>query len=325
MAFKTAGLIVAFAVGLLSTPAGAQPPAKVARVGYLSVSPPATPFWETFAQGLRELGYVEGQNLVIERRHAGGNSELFPELAAKLVRLGVDVIVAVGTPATRAARDATAAIPIVMVGVGEPVESGLVSGLARPGGNVTGLGGFGPELEAKRLEVLKEALPKISRVAALFTPAPGVHTPHLKETEVAARALGVKLQPIAVRGSNDFARVFAEMTRAGTEAFLAFRDPLIIGQRRQLVELAVKSRMPAMYPFKEIVSAGGLIFYGEDLVQACRRATAFVDKILKGAKPADLPVEQPTKFELVINLKTARALGLTIPQSVLIRADQVIQ
>jgi len=285
---------------------------------------------EAFRQGLRDLGYVEGRNVVIEYRSAEGKYERFPALAAELVALKVDVIVAAGsTPAALAAKQATRTILIVFASAADPVASGLVTSLARPGGNVTGLSTVGSELVGKRLEQLKQAVPGVSRVAVLWQPQ-GVlgertRKDMLKEADVAARALGVRLQFVEARGPADFDRAFSDMTRARAGALTVLGSPTFLNERRRLVDLAAKNRLPAVYTVREFVDAGGLMSYGPNLADLFRRAATYVDKILKGAKPADLPVEQPTKFELVINLKAAKALGLTIPQSLLGRADQVVE
>ena len=320
--------------GLLAGPiaAAAQQPAKIARIGYLMTgslgSPEMLAGLDAFRQGLRERGYVEGQNIVIEYRAADGKIERFPGLATELARLKLDLIVAPNTPAARAVQQATTTIPIVAPAMGDPVGDGLVASLARPGGNITGLTFLGPELVPKRLELLKEAVPKISRVAALWHPgAFGERATKdmLKETEVAARILGVQLQLVGVRGPDELDRAFSTMARERADAFIQFPSPMLFAERRRLVDLAAKHRLPSMFNNRESVALGGLIAYGASLTDLLRRGATHVDKILKGAKPADLPVEQPTKFELVINLKTAKALGLTIPQSVLIRADEVIR
>jgi ABC-type uncharacterized transport system substrate-binding protein len=318
--------------GLLAAPlaAEAQQAAKIARIGFLSLNVSASPHvLEPFLQGLRDLGYVEGRNLVIEYRDAEGKPERLPALAAELVALKVDVIFAPGTPHALAAKQATRTVPIVFTGVTDPVTDGLVTSLARPGGNVTGLSLLATlELVGKRLELLKQAVPGVTRVAILRQPGgqgERTETDSLKAAEVAARALGVRLQFVEARGPTDFDRAFSDMTRARAGALIGLGGVMFFNERRHLVDLAAKNRLPAVYPLREYVDAGGLMSYGPDLADSLRRAATYVDKILKGAKPADLPVEQPTKFELVINLKTAKALGLTIPQSVLGRADEVIQ
>jgi putative tryptophan/tyrosine transport system substrate-binding protein len=318
--------------GLLAAPlaAEAQPAAKVARIGYLSGSLAAGPHLrEAFRQGLRDLGYVEGRNVVIEYRDAEGKVERLPALAAELVALKVDVIVtAAGTLVALAAQQATRTLPIVFAAAADPVGSGLVTSLARPGGNVTGLSLLTPELVGKCLEQLKQAVPGVTRVAVLWSPgALGERTEKdmLKGAEVAGRELGVRLQFVEARGPKDFDRAFSDMTRARAGALTVLASVMFTNERRRLVDLAAKHRLPAVYSLREFVDAGGLMAYGPNLADLFRRAAVYVDKILKGAKPADLPVEQPTTFELVINLKTAKALGLTIPQSLLQRADQVIQ
>jgi putative ABC transport system substrate-binding protein len=317
--------------GLLAAPlaAEAQQAAKIARIGYLTLNLAAAPHVrEAFLQGLRDLGYVEGRNVVIEYRDAEGKVERLPALAAELVALKVDVILAGGTPQALAAKQATRTIPIVFASSPDPVGSGLVTSLARPGGNVTGLSFLAPELVGKRLEQLKQALPGVSRVAVLWQPGgQGERTEKdmLKEAEVAARALGVRPQFVEARGPADIDRAFSDMTRARAGALTVLSTPMFVSERRRLVDLAAKNRLPTVFSFREYVDAGGLMSYGPNLADLFRRAATYVDKILKGAKPADLPVEQPTKFDLVINLKTAKALGLTIPPSLLGRADEVIQ
>ena len=317
--------------GLLAAPlaAGAQQAAKVARVGFLATSLATGPhLTDAFRQGLRDLSYVEGRNAVIEYRDAQGKIERLPALAAELVALKVDVIVAPNTPAALAAKQATRTLPIVFVGAGEPVASGLVTSLARPGGNVTGLSVVSPELVGKWLELLTQAVPEVSRVAVLRQPGAmdeQTEKDMLKGADVAARALGVRLQFVEAQGPADFERAFSDMTRERAGALTVRPAPMFVSERGRLVDLAAKNRLPAVYPWREFVDAGGLMAYGPNLANLYRRAASYVDKILNGAKPGDLPVEQPTKFELIINLRTARALGLTIPPSVLQRADQVIE
>jgi putative ABC transport system substrate-binding protein len=319
--------------GLLAAPlvAEAQQAAKVARIGYLTgTNLAANPhLHEAFRQGLRDLAYVEGRNLVIEYRDAEGKPERLPALAAELVALKVDVIVTGGgTPTALAAKQATRTLPIVFAFAADPVTSGLVTSLARPGGNITGLSILTTELVGKCLELLKQAVPGVSRVAVLWSPgALGERTEKdmLKGADVAGRALGVRLQFVEARGPADFDRAFADMTKARTGALTVLPSAMFVNERRRLVDLAAKNRLPAVYPWREFVDAGGLMSYGPNVADLFRRAATYVDKILKGAKPADLPVEQPTKFELVINLKTAKALGLTIPPSLLGRADEIIQ
>ena len=322
-------LVALLAVFLLAGPlaAGAQQPAKVARIGFLGSGAPAETDsrLEVFRQGLRDLGYMEGRNIAIEYRWAEGKMELLPGLAAEFVGLKVDVIVASSTPAAIAARNATRTIPIVFATAGDPAGSGLVASIARPGGNVTGLSLLAPDIVAKQLALLKEAVPKASRVAVLSNPANPYTALMVKEMEAAARSLGVRVQGLEVRGADAFDRAFSAVTKERPGAFLVLFDPLFFGHRAQIAEFANKNRLPTMYPHREFAEIGGLMAYGADLRDNFRRVATYVDKILKGAKPGDLPVEQPTKFELVINLKTAKALGLIIPQSLLQRADEVIQ
>jgi len=330
MRFRTIVVIVTLALAVLTAPlaAAAQQAGKVHRIGCLSAADARSIMHlvEAFRQGLRELGYVEGKDIVIEYRFAEGRYERLPALAADLVRLKVDVILAASPPTHQAAKDATKTIPIVMAAAIDPVETGLVASLARPGGNITGLTWTaGPEIVGKQLELLKEAVPKVSRVAVLWNPTNHSHPLILGEAKVAARSLGVQLQLPEARGPDQFERALAAATRERAGALFILRDPMFYLHRTRLAELATKSQLPAIGVWGEFVEAGGLMSYGPSLPDLWRRAATFVDKILKGAKPADLPVEQPTKFELVINLKTARALGLRIPQSVLIRADQVIE
>jgi putative ABC transport system substrate-binding protein len=311
-------------------PAQAQQPKKVPRIGYLSGVDPVTESGraKTIRLALRERGYIEGQNIAIEHRYAEGKVDRAPELAAELVRLKVDIIVVTGGGNTlvRAAKNATKTIPIVMSGGSDPVEAGLVESLARPGGNVTGVTNLGRELGGKRLELLKEAVPKLARVAVLYHQGNRASELDVKEVlPVAARALRLTLQPWEVRGIDDFDRVFAAMGKQRPDGLYVIGGALVNNNPNRVADFALKSRLPSMYYTKEFVDAGGLMSYGADLADSYRRVAYFVDRILKGAKPADLPVEQPTKFELVINLKTAKQIGLTIPQSMLYRADKVIR
>ena len=302
----------------------AQQVRKVYRTGVLANEP--SPMWEAFRQRLKELGYVEGQNIVFEYRWAAGQVERFPGLAAELVGLKVDVIVTVGNAATGALKRATATVPIVMATSGDPVGAGLVTSLAHPGGNVTGLTVVaGRDMQGKQLELLKEAVPKFARVAYLFDAANPGSLLAQKELEAAARALGVGLRLTEIRNENDLEAAFTAIMKERVGALLVATGPFETVHRRRIVDLAASSRLPAMYGARWFVDDGGLISYGVSLLDNFRRAATYVDKILKGAKPADLPVEQPTKFELVINLKTAKALGLTIPPSLLSRADQLIE
>jgi ABC-type uncharacterized transport system substrate-binding protein len=316
---------------LLAAPlaAEAQPAGKVHRVGYLTVPSreSAQGGANAFRDGLRDLGWVDGRNLVIEYRFADGNVERTTDLAVELVRLPVEVIAAGATPAVAAARNATRTIPIVMFLPIDPIGSGLVDSLARPGGNITGLtASAGPRIYGKQLQLLKDAFPRISRVAILVNRAVSRFTVlGLKEAELAARALGLQQQVVEVRDPREFDRAFATLTTVRADSIFVPADPLFFQHRVQLAELAAKSRLPAMWGIREQAEAGGLMAYSANLGDLSRRAATYVDKILKGAKPADLPVEQPTKFEFVINLKAAKALGLTIPPSLLGRADEIIQ
>jgi putative tryptophan/tyrosine transport system substrate-binding protein len=305
----------------------AQQPAKVPRIGYLETTPSSTSSarHEAFRQGLRELGYVEGKNIVIEWRYAEGKLDRLPALAAELVRLKVDVIVTGGRTATHAAKEATVTIPIVMGQDPDPVGNGFVASLARPGGNITGLSTIATELSGKQLELLKETVPRLSRVAVLGTSTTPSNAQALRETERAAGVFGMQLQYLDVLSPNDIETVFREARKERAGAVLMLPSPVLISQRTQVAEFAVKHRLPAIYPRPEYVEDGGLMTYGPRLPDMFRRAATYVDKILKGAKPADLPVEQPTKFEFVINLKAAKQIGLTIPPNVLARADRVIR
>jgi putative ABC transport system substrate-binding protein len=310
--------------------AEAQPARRVSRVGVLLTGSESGSSTHVGAlrQGLREHGYVEGQNIVIEYRYGDGNFDRLPKLAAELVGLDVDLIVTGGTPPTRAAQNATRTIPIVMTVVGDPIALGFIASLARPGGQITGLTQLSTELNAKRLALLKEAFPKVSRMAVLFDTAAsvqGVPTP-LRDTRTAARALGVNLVPLELRGPDpDLESAFRTATRERVGALLVVAGPVQELHKKRVADLAAKNRLPAMYAQREYVDVGGLMSYAVSLPDLFRRAATYVDKLLKGAKPADLPVEQPTKFELVINLRSAKALGLTLPPSLLLRADQVIE
>jgi len=326
------GLAVVLVVGLTLAPlrtAAAQPAGKVPRVAYLTPWSDSDPGrqrgLEAFRQGLRELGYVEGQNIAIESRSAEGKDDRLPALAADLVRSKVDVIVAASGAATRAVQQTTRTIPIVMSLVSDPVGSGLVASLARPGGNVTGLTIMAPDLMAKQLELLKEVVPKVTRVALLQNPDNPASAAQLREAEAAARALRIQPETLEARNPQEIEGAFAAMIRKRAGALLILSAAIFFTQRRQIAELAAKGRLPSIVGTRDYPDAGGLMAYGPSLPDLERRAASFVDKILRGAKPADLPVEQPTKFELVINLKTAKALGLTIPPSVLGRADQIIE
>jgi ABC-type uncharacterized transport system substrate-binding protein len=310
--------------------AQAQQPKKVSLLGYLSASDPAgeSVRSDPIRLALRDLGYTEGKNIAIEYRYAEGKLDRLPELATELVRLKVDIIVAAGGyPGIRAAKNATKTIPIVIAGLGlDPVEAGFVESLARPGGNVTGITNLTRELGGKRLELLKEAVPKVARVAVLYDPASPFDVLDVKEVlPAAARALKLTIQPWEVRAVEDFDRVFAALNKEQPNGLYMATSPLIFANGKRIAAFALKSRLPAVYLRKEDVEAGGLLYYGADLTDIYRRVVTYVDKILKGAKPADLPVERPMKFELVINLKTAKQIGVIIPQSMLYRADKVIK
>ncbi len=308
--------------------ADAQQPKKVPRIGFLAGgSPSSDAAWiEAFRQGLRELGYVEGHSIVIEYRYGEGKTERYPALVTELVQLKVEVIVVGGATATRAAKKVTTLIPLVMGNVTDPVALGLVASLARPGGNITGLTNLAPELGGKRLELLKEIVPQLSRVAVLGDPSSPSHAPGWRETESAARSLGVQVQSLEVRAPNpDFAGAFSAITRYRADALLTLSQPLIRVYREQIVDFTAKRGMPAIFHTGEFVEAGGLMSYAADVIDLYRRAAIYVDKILRGSKPAYLPVEQPMKFELVISLKTAKQIGLTIPPHVLARADKIIK
>jgi putative ABC transport system substrate-binding protein len=325
------GLIVTLALGLMVPPltVEAQQAVRVYRIGWLSAGPaPPEPTlgMQAFQQGLRDLGYVEGQNLVMEYRYGEGNAERLREVAAELVQLPVDVIVAQGASGTRGAQHATRTIPIVMTGNFDPVGQGFVASLARPGGNITGLSFQGMDLPGKRLEILKETVPQSTRIAVLANPASPGHVPLLHNLTLAAEALKLSLHVVEVHRAEELDDAFAAMTRAGADALVVFAEPqLIMPLRGRIAALAATSRLPAMCATKVYVEAGCLMSYGSSPLDTSRRAAVYVDKILKGAKPADLPVEQPTTFELVINLKAAKTIGLNIPSSVLFQAAEVIQ
>jgi putative tryptophan/tyrosine transport system substrate-binding protein len=307
--------------------AEAQQSGKLPRVGLLFVgeSSPPSPHVQALGQGLRNLGYVEGKTIVLEYRYAEGKIERLPELAAELVRLPVDVIVTALSPAIQAAKQATDTIPIVFAVSGNPLATGYVASLAHPGGNVTGLSAMDYDLTGKRLELLTEALRKVSRVAVLWNPGNGAMVLKMEEVRVAAHALRVEIKSLEARRPQDFDQALAALPREHADALLTLADPLTLFHRDRIIEAAAKNRLPAMYELQEFVEAGGLMSYGPSILDNFRRAATYVDKILKGAKPGDLPVEQPTKFELVINLKTAKQIGLTIPPNVLARADRVIR
>ena len=322
---STIGLIIAF--GLLGAPLPtiAQPPGKVYRIGYLAAIPPPAHLWEALLDGLRERGYIEGRNLVFERRFSEGNAERFPEFAAEMVQLKVDCIIAITTPAALAVKHVTTTLPIVMTTAIDPVGAGLVASLARPGGNVTGNAILYAELSTKRLEFLKDVVPGLSRVVVLWNAANPANASVWKETQAAAGALGLLLHAQDVRGAQDFEGAFAHTAQARPDALLVLDDALIAMHRQHIAEFATQEHLPSVFAARESVVAGGLMSYGPSLSDLFRRAATYVDKILKGVKPADLPMEQPVKFELVINLKTAKALGLTIPTHLLMLADEVIR
>ena len=326
MRLRSLGLTIALVPGLLSAPlaAAAQPAGKVPRVGvlYLGGSEPLSSRMEAFRRGLREHGYVEGTNVAIDIRYAEGKTERLPELAAELVRLNLNVISTSGDLATRVVQQATATIPIVAF-TGDLVGAGLVASLARPGGNTTGVSIFSPELNVKRLELLKAAVPKASRVAILWDPATG--RSQLVAMEAAARVLAVRLQILEVRSPDDFERAFQMARKERARALNVLASPFLAAYSQTIISLAARNRLPAIYQWREHAEAGGLMSHGPNLLETWRQTAYLVGKVLKGAKPADLPVEQPTRFELVVNMRTAKALGLTIPPSILVRADQVIQ
>jgi len=324
---KTIILLLVAALILVSFQFGEaqQASGKIPRIGYLAGGLGAATRTETFKQGLRDLGYVEGKNIIIEYRNAEGKIERYSDLVADLVGLKVDVIFTSSTPGALAAKNATKTIPIVFTNVGDPVANGLVASLARPGGNITGLSTLAPELSGKGLELLKETIPKLSRVAVVWNPDNPGKTSSFKETEVAAQALRLQLQSLEVRGPKDVERAFQAAKKERAGALIVLRDVVVSSQITRILELALKNQMPAIYGYRGFVDAGGLMSYGPNIDDLFRRAATYVDKILKGTKPADLPIERPSKFELVINLKTANQIGLTIPPNVLVRADRVIR
>jgi len=326
MNHKVILLLLAASVLICFNLAEAQQDKKVPRIGFLSATSPSAiaARVEGFRRGLRELGYMEG-NIVIEWRYAEGKLGRLSELAAELVSLKVDVIVSAGPPPTRAAKEATATIPIVMAMDTDPVGMGFVTSLARPGGNIMGLSTLLPEIGGKRLELLKEIIPKLSRVAVLGTSTSPTYAPSMREIELAAKPLKVQVQHLDVLDSKDIETAFRAANKGRAQAFLMLGSPILDFARPHVADLAVKNRLPAIYPQIEYTEAGGLMYYGANTPDLFRRAATYVDKILKGAKPADLPVEQPTKFELVINLRTAKQIGVTIPPNVLVRADRVIR
>jgi putative tryptophan/tyrosine transport system substrate-binding protein len=329
--FRGVGLSMTLILSLLAAPLAtdAQQPTKVYRIGWLHSGPRPSepgPGMAAFRHGLRDLGYVEGQNLVIEYRYAEGRDDRLADLAVDLVRLQVDVIVAGGSLGIRAAQRATRTIPIVMAVTGDAVRQGFVASLSHPGGNITGLSWLGSELAGKRLELLKETVPRSARIAVLANPAGQTYGPGMHNLTVAAQELGLQLHVLELHSADELDPAFAAITREGVDALLVLEEPLLIDHLRgRIADLAATHRLPAMYFWKSSVEAGGLMSYGPSLPDMLRRAATYVDKILKGAKAADLPVEQPTKFEFVINLKVAKALGLTMPPSILFQADEMIQ
>jgi putative tryptophan/tyrosine transport system substrate-binding protein len=327
MRLSVIGLSVTLAVGILLAPlaGAAQQAEKVYRIGYLDTTPPPAHLWEALLDGLRERGYSEGRNLVFERRFSEGNAERFPEFAAEMIRLRVDLILVSTTPAALAAKHATQTIPIVIPTAIDPVGAGLVASLARPGGNVTGLSPISPDLVGKRLELLKDVVPGLSRVVVLWNAANPANALVWKETQTAAGALGLRLHSQDVRGPQDLEGALAHTAQARPDALLVLGDSFIGMHRQPIAEFITQEHLPSGFTSREWVVAGGLMSYGPHLPDLFRRAAYYVDRILKGAKPADLPVEQPMKFELVINLKTAKALGLTIPPAILFQADEVIR
>jgi putative ABC transport system substrate-binding protein len=317
-------LLLALVVLVLAAATGAQQSGRVQRIGVLVGGLDAGPWFSHFRAGLRELGYTEGNDLLIEYRFSEGKADRLPQLAADLVRKKVDLIVAVFASPARAAHQATRSIPIVGIGIGDPVGIGLAASLARPGGNVTGTASYLPELGGKPLELLKEVIPDLKRVGVLWNPSNPIHASFLKDVEPAARLLGVELRPVQVANPEDLDEAVQSLARA-VQAVWVLGDAMFVGHRARIVTLAAAARLPTLSPGPPIVEAGGLMSHGPHLPTMFRRAATYVDKILKGARPADLPIEHPTKFDVVINLKTAKALGLTIPQSLLLRADQVIE
>jgi len=325
---KSAGfLAIGVTFAMCGAVAEAQQPGKVLRIGYLAGTGPdaQSARIQAFRQGLRELGYVEGKNFVIESRYAEGKLDRLPALAADLVRLKVDIILSAGPTTTRLLKEATSTIPIVMAQDSDPVANGFVASLARPGGNITGLSTLAPEISGKRLELLKETVPRLSRVAVFGTSNYPGNAQSLREVELVAGAFGVKLQYLDVQSPKDIETAFRAAGKGRADAVLTLNSPILLSQRAQIAELAVKSRVPAIYNVPDFVEAGGLMTYGVSFIDLYRRAATYVDKILKGRTPADLPVEQPMKFEFIVNLKAAKQIGLTIPPNVLVRAHRVIR
>jgi putative tryptophan/tyrosine transport system substrate-binding protein len=322
-------IVAVVTLRVLITPSAtqAQQIAHVPRVGYLGTSSASLEpeLVRAFREGLRDRGYVEGQNLLIEYRWAEGNDQRFPDLVADLVKLKVDLILTAGTPAALAAKRATQTIPIIMAVAGDAVGTGLVSSLARPGGNLTGLTAMVPDLEGKRLEILREVFPKLAKLVVLLNSANSLTAIQWEQTKISAKALGIQLQPIEVQQRDDFKNAFARVARQRPDAITMVADRFMLAHRTLIVDFVAKTRLPAMYPYRDFVVAGGLMSYAPSYEDLFRRSATYVDKILRGAKPSDLPIEQPTKFELLVNLKAAKALGVVIPPSILLRADQVVE
>ena len=313
-------------VAALAT-ARAQQPAKIPRIGFLgnSTATMEANLIGPLRDGLRELGYEEGRNVIIEFRWADGKYDQFPALVAELLAAKVDVIITAGTPATLAIKKATSTVPLVFIAVGDPVGTGVVPNLGRPGGNITGLSSIAPDLEGKRLELLREVVPKLSHVAFFLNPANAFHTASMRQARVAAQSLGIKLQPMEVNKSEQLDGAFASIVKEKPDALLILADRIFLHNRKRMMEFAIQQRLPSVNAYRELVEAGGLISYGPSYEDMHRRAAVYVDKILKGTKPADLPIEQPTKFTLLINLKTAKTLGLTVPPTLVARADELIE
>jgi ABC-type uncharacterized transport system substrate-binding protein len=326
---KALTLIVAFTLSVLLTPPAteAQQRAHLPRVGYLGTSSASLEpeLVKAFREGLRDLGYVEGQNILIEYRWAEGNYQRFPDLVADLVNLKVDLILTAGTPGALAAKRATQTIPIVMAVTGDAVGTGLISSLARPGGNLTGLTTMVPDLEGKRLEILREVVPKLTTLVVLLNTANPLTAIQWKQTQISAKTLGIQLQPVELRRPEEFRDAFAKVARQRPDGITMVADRFLLAHRMQIVDFVAKTRLPAIYPYRDFVVAGGLMSYSPSYEDLFRRSATYVDKILKGAKPSDLPIEQPTKFELLVNMKTAKTLGVPIPPSLLLRADQVVE
>jgi putative ABC transport system substrate-binding protein len=329
MMARAFSVVVAFTISVLITPSASQGQARgpVPRVGYLGTSSASleSELVKAFREGLRDHGYIEGQNIVIEFRWADGNYQRFPDLVADLVKRKVDLIVTTGTPGALAAKRATRTIPVVMAVVGEAVATGLVSSLARPGGNLTGLTTMVPDLEGKRLEILREVLPRLMTLAVLLNTSNPLTAIQWEQAKTSAKALGIQLQPIELQRPDDFRDAFARVARQRPDAITMVADRFLLAHRTQIVDFVARTHLPAMYPYNDFVAAGGLMSYGPSYEDLFRRSATYVDKILRGAKPSELPIEQPTKFEFLVNLKTAKLLGVPIPPSLLLRADHVFE